>query len=133
MEYFVPQIKHEAKIGGITFPQIITIGIGLGLIFVVFFLWPDYMPYFAPIIGGITVIFTFLNIHGMSFPVFLGKMIAYQFFGHTYIWQSKEAKDIIAENQRTNALKTTSEPAQAPESYPTAKREGGINKLNKML
>lgn len=91
MDYFVPQIKHESKIGGMNMPQIITLGIGIVLILIFFLLMPDQVLVFLPIIGTITAIFTFVRIFDMPLPMFLYQILVFQFVRKIYLWRKQTA------------------------------------------
>lgn len=129
MEYNVPQIKHEAKIGGVTFPQLITISMGVGLILLAYFINKDLMVYLAPIVAIFTLMFTFIKIHGMSFPVFIGKMISFQFFNNKYVWQGRDAENIA----RPRPIQPKIKKETLSPLYPTAQRKSSIDKLNKSI
>ncbi len=90
MDYFVPQIKHETKIAGITFPQFIAVGLGALLCFALYILIPEQILIIAPIIMTLTAFMAFINIHGMPLPTFLAQFISYQLFDNQYRWQRKK-------------------------------------------
>lgn len=131
MDHPVPQIQHETKIGGLTFSQLIFVGGGVALASLLYFIIPQYSYIVFPIIALIVLGLAFGNIHGMSIPTFVGKMISYIFIGHVYVWKSKKYEIFSQANRLRTEEKTDIAPI-LPKSSIT-KRQSKISDLKKML
>ncbi|MFA5166502.1 MAG: hypothetical protein WC449_04405 [Candidatus Paceibacterota bacterium] len=131
MDYPVPQIQHETKIGGLTFSQLIFVGGGVALASILYFIIPQYSHIVFPIIALVTLGLAFGSVHGMSIPTFVGKTISYFFIGHTYIWKSKRYEIFSQQNKLPTEKKDTAMP-ELPKSSIT-RRQSKISDLNKMI
>lgn len=131
MDHPVPQIQHETRIGGLTFSQLIFVGGGVGLASLLYFIIPQYSYIVFPIIALFVLGLAFGNVHGMSIPTFIGKMISYFFIGHTYVWKSKRY-EIFSQSNRLRTEEKLGVKPLLPKSSIT-KRQSKISDLKKML
>jgi hypothetical protein len=131
MDYPVPQIQHETKIGGLTFSQLIFVGVGVAIASILYFIIPQYSYIVFPVIAVIVLGLAFGNVHGMSIPTFVGKMISYIFVGHVYVWKSKHY-EIFSKRKDFPRENINAQQPILPKSSIT-KRQSKISDLKKML
>ncbi|HNY97668.1 MAG TPA: hypothetical protein PKM84_00910 [Candidatus Pacearchaeota archaeon] len=125
MNYYIPQIQHESKIGGVTFPQFFSLAAGIAICFLLYFAFAGEILVIVPIIIvlSLTLILTFANVHGMSLPIFISKLISHKISGHRYVWQRRKI-------EISQTLPNIAPPVAPPKNKVTmVKRRGRITQL----
>lgn len=130
MRYFVPQIKHETTIGGLTISQIIFLAIGFAIAAVIFFNLQAVLGWTGVLIadlvvGMITLILTFGKVNDIPFPAFLVKVIGHYISPPIYIWKRKplESKPILTHKIETKPIE------EKKEKYSVSQKKSRLQRI----
>jgi hypothetical protein len=84
-------IEREARVlGPITFRQLIILGIGGFILFLVYFLYKKFFNLALIIVGPITLALAFVQIQGMPILNFIANFFLFGFKRKIYRWGGKE-------------------------------------------
>ncbi len=92
MRYFVPQIKHDTKIGGMTFHQLTYVLISIGLILGTMFATGSNLAavvVVAVITMPIAIFLSFGSIRGTDVPSFIKSFVSQVLSPNIYRWQKR--------------------------------------------
>ncbi len=89
MRYFVPQIQHQMKIGGLTFKQSFFIIGGVAICLIVLFTSPESTIYIAIPVMTISLFLAFGKIKGIELPIFLKNWWDHLFGPKEYRWMKR--------------------------------------------
>lgn len=89
MRYFVPQIQHQTRIGGLSLQQAFFVIIGIAICLIVFFWSPESaIVIFFPI-AIIVLILSFGSVKGVAIPTFLKNWTAHLSAPKEYHWKKQ--------------------------------------------
>lgn len=124
MQYKVPQDvqREDTIIGPITLRQLIMLAIGGGIAYALYvtlargWTWQVWLPPVA-IVSIITLAFTFLKVHGLSFHIFLMNFIEYKVLPQKRFWiQGSDQPLILKEEKKKEAPKKVTGPYKKQKS-----------------
>lgn len=89
MRYFVPQIQHQTKIGGLSLQQAFFVIVGVAICLIVFFISPESAAVIFLPIAGIILFLSFGSIKGVNIPTFLKNWTKHLSSPKQYHWKKQ--------------------------------------------
>lgn len=89
MRYFVPQIQHQMKIGGLTFKQSFFVIGGVAISLITLFVSPESTIFVAIPVMSISLFLAFGKIKGIELPIFLKNWWEHTFGPKEYHWKKR--------------------------------------------